>query len=100
METENPNMPDFKSIEERDAWIIEHAKYFTVLACYGLGRSFERNEVSSSLDDAIALAQSLVKTHFMRCMIYAVAPPYDAFVKAVYQERKNGCESKRANASS
>jgi hypothetical protein len=85
------NFPDFENVNERDGYFIKNAKYFTVLRYFGIGRSFERHEVKT-LEEAIILANSLVNNHH-HCMIYAVIPPSDVFVKSVRLERKNAQDS-------
>ena len=63
-------MPDFKTIEERQQWIMEHADYFTVFRL--VGRNRYRYECPT-LAKAEELARSLsLQERGSRWMIYAV----------------------------
>ncbi len=79
-------LPDFKSINERDEYFLEHAEMFTVvrrLSPY----SIDRHECKNYLE-AITLAEKLVKETGRPYMIYSVIGPYDGFVVAVQPQPK------------
>lgn len=73
-------MPDFKSSQERDKWMVDHADYFTV-GRRSKGR-YERFELPT-LPEAEKLAGRMANEAKAPYMIYAVAGIHDAFVKAV-----------------
>lgn len=74
---------DFETSAERDAYILEHADYFTVVRFLGYGQ-YERHE-RKTLKGAEKLASRLAKARKSgnKYMIYAVAGQSDAFIKAV-----------------
>lgn len=88
----NDQMPllvlkEFRSAEERDAHIIENAKYFTVVRFLGVGR-YERHE-RITRKEAEELAEGLSDRNKANYMIYAVGPnDLAAFVRSyIYQKR-------------
>ncbi len=84
-------LPDFKSINERDQYFLEHAEMFTVvrrLSPYSIDRYGCRN-FSAAERLATELAAKFQKPY----MIYAVIGPYDSFVEAVHPKRSNGQSS-------
>ena len=93
-------IPDFKSIEERDQWITDNADYFTTLVYWGEGgRSFSRYELSTLLN-AEKAANFFAKNGY-KSMIYAVVGASDAFVKSVFPEGKSDKQNSTTdNASS
>lgn len=72
---------DFKSAEERQQWIMEHAEYFTVFRYKNRKRI--RHE-RPSLEEAEILARSLCLAEpGSRWMIYAVNGVMDSWIKTV-----------------
>ncbi len=79
-------LPDFKSINERDQYFLDHAEMFTVvrrLSPYSIDRHGCRN-FSAAKRLATELAAKFQKPY----MIYAVIGPYDSFVEAVQPQPK------------
>lgn len=74
-------LPDFKSIKERDDYFRDHAEYFTLVNKAGVGL-YGRTE-SKSLEELERLAKTMVTVGGGRFMIYAVIGEQSAFVKAV-----------------
>jgi hypothetical protein len=64
--------------EVYDAWIIENADYFTVVAFLGRGK-YERHEVAT-LKEAKRMAKGLQAKTKRRYLIYAVKGTADAVV--------------------
>lgn len=77
---------DFKSAEERDQYILEHAKHFTIVRFLGVGQ-YERHE-RKTLEEAEQLAATLSGDRQGNYMIYAVGPlNLSAFIKSVIYKR-------------
>jgi hypothetical protein len=79
---------DFKSIDERDKYITEHADYFTVGRRLGPFEGYERHEVKT-LSEAENLAGRMANQTKKAYLIYAVAGFHDVFVKAIHPEQTN-----------
>jgi hypothetical protein len=71
-------MKDFKSAEERSAWIIKNAEMFTAVKFLGRGK-YERHEYPS-LEKAIEGADVLIKANGGRYMLYAVCQGHDTYI--------------------
>lgn len=74
-------LPEFKTYQERDAWFLQNADYFTVIKKEGVGH-VARDEVKT-LADAEILARIRQAIGGGNYMIYAVVGEQSAFVKAV-----------------
>jgi len=72
----------FESIEERDAWMISHADFFTVGRRLGPREGYERFE-TKTLAEAIDLAQTKANEVRRPYLIYAVSGPHDALVRVI-----------------
>ena len=81
-------MHTFHSIEERDAFIIANAGYFTVGRRLGPRKGYERHEVKT-LVEAENLARRMANKTGKVYMVYAVAGINDCFVKAIHPEPTN-----------
>lgn len=79
---------DFKSIDERDRFITEHADYFTVGRRLGPFEGYERHEVKT-LNEAENLAGRMANKAKRAYLIYAVAGLHDCFIKAIHPEQQN-----------
>ena len=75
-------MPDFSSSHERDAWVKDHADYFTVVRYLGPRKGYERYEVPT-LAEAEQLAGRMAEKAGVPYMIYAVSGIHDAFMSKV-----------------
>lgn len=83
---------DFATWQERDAWILKNADYFTVVRFHGRNHhldghrgkaaEYERHECPT-LREAEALAKRLKETPGRPFMIYAVSGTHDAYVKTI-----------------
>ena len=71
---------NFKTAEERDKWIKDHAQYFSVIYFHGRGK-YERSEHYSLVEAEEAAKRIKPDDQGRRPMIYAVAGGHDAFVK-------------------
>ena len=71
---------NFESANDRNAWIIQHADYFTV--CRFIDRKRERLE-AKTLEEARDIAKILLKQNPKPCLIYAVQGIHDTYVEMV-----------------
>lgn len=79
-------IPDFKSIQERTDWIIEHANMFTAVKFKGRGK-YERHEYkdrASAEADARRMANATGRPY----LIYACAGIYDTYVAAIHPSKE------------
>jgi len=72
-------IPEFKTVEERSRWIIDHADMFTAIRFHGRGK-YERHEFKD-LATAKAVAKVLAQQSGGRYLIYACSGIYDTFVE-------------------
>ena len=79
-------IPDFKSSEERSAWIIANADMFTVIRFHGRGK-YERHEFKDISSAETAARRMAAKTG-ARYLLYACAGIYDTFTKAIYPKQE------------
>ncbi len=74
-------MRDFKQAADRTQYIIQNADMFTVVKFLGVGK-YDRRECPT-LEEARALATTLIKNPTDRWMIYAVRGIYDTYVETI-----------------
>lgn len=79
-------VPDFRTYQERDAWIRDHSDYFTVVRYLGPRRGYERHEVKS-LEAAEVLARRMSNESGVPYLIYAVNGISDALVTTIKPEK-------------
>lgn len=81
MTNPQPVYQSFNSDQERSAWIIEHADYYTVIRFHN--RRYGRVECKTH-EEAHWLAEQMVKeTPHARFMIYAVVGNQSTYVETV-----------------
>lgn len=81
-------MPDFKTADDRTAYIIANADYFTcVRRKASVGTGYERHEVPT-LERAEELARELANAAQKPYMIYAVCGIHDTYVKGIVHEQR------------
>ena len=75
----------FVNHAERDAYIVNHADYFTVGRRIGPREGYERHEVES-LVDAKILGRRMANETGKIYLLYAVAGLSDAFIEAIHPD--------------
>jgi hypothetical protein len=80
-------MPDFASIKDRDAWIVENADSFQVRGFHGVGEGWDRMEFDNIVD-ARKVAQYAANKYRKLYGIYAVAGIHDALIESMLPQVK------------
>lgn len=79
---------EYKSSNDRDAFILKNAVYFTCVAFLGVGK-YDRNEMTT-LKEARHLGQRLAEHHKRNYLIYAINKQGNsAYVETIYFSRNN-----------
>lgn len=87
-------MPDFKTADEREKWIISHADYFTyILRRDRRNYRGEAKTLPLARDGAWRIIEA---DPTAKVMIYAVAGTHDTFVGVVAKETSDDTTSKHS----
>ena len=78
-----PQLPDFKTAEQRTEWIKGHADYY--VATVRVGGISHRSE-HATLEQAQAAAHYITGLCGKAVMIYACVGPYDSWVATVHPQ--------------
>jgi tripartite-type tricarboxylate transporter receptor subunit TctC len=86
------NLPDFKTFTERDEYFRDHAEHFSIVKKAGVGGY--SHDISKTLEEAIALAQTKHTVGGGGYMIYACIGQQSAFVTSVPPSKPHTKERK------
>lgn len=85
MDDKSYQLPDFKTAEDRQRWITEHAEYFT---CSVRVDSVMQKLNCMTLESAEKSASRMAYHYNKPIMVYGCYGPYDTWVKNIYPQKE------------